>query len=225
MGRGTSITLRDAILDAAEKVVVRQGTANLTFDAVAAEAGLSKGGLLHHFPTKDLLVTGLVTRAAGNWRACYTDAYERTPEGPGRMARALLHHCLSDAECWTEELRRSTSAVFAALAQNPDLIEPMRAVYTDLHQRVSRDGLPPGIGEAVLAAIDGLWLNWVLGLVPLNQARVIRVRRALADMLEGRVPARASGRRGVTPRPTARREPARRDPRASAKTRKAGGTR
>jgi AcrR family transcriptional regulator len=101
----------DRLLDAAEAVVARQGIANLTLDAVAAAAGLSKGGLLHHFPTKDRLIEALVTRSAESWRGCYMEAYARTPAGPGRMARVLLSHCLSDAQCWTEELRRSTSAV------------------------------------------------------------------------------------------------------------------
>ncbi|MFN0060087.1 MAG: TetR/AcrR family transcriptional regulator [Planctomycetota bacterium] len=175
--------LRDTMLDAAEAVVVRKGIANLTLDAVAAEAGMSKGGLLHHFPTKDKLVEGLVTRCAEGWRACYTEAFEKTPPGRGRMSRALLTHCLSDAKCWTEQLRGSSSAVFAALAQNPSLIEPMRATYGDLHRRIAEDGLPPGVGEAVVAAIDGLWLDWVLGLVPVDQALVVRVRLALEDML------------------------------------------
>lgn len=175
--------LQQLLLNAAEAVVARQGIANLTLDAVAAEAGMSKGGLLHHFPSKDRLVVALVTRCAEGWRSCYTEAYARTSEGPGRMARALLSHCLSDAKCWTEELRRSSSAVFAALAQNPALIEPMRAVYADLHRRLADDGLPPGVSEAVAAAIDGLWLDWVLGFVPLEQARVVRVRKALEDML------------------------------------------
>ena len=150
---------------------------------------MSKGGLLHYFPSKDRLVEALVIRTAEGWRSCYTEAYERTPEGPGRMARALLDHCLSDAKCWTEELRRSSSAVFAALAQNPALIQPMRAVYADLHRRIEEDGLPPGVGEAVAAAIDGLWLDWVLGIVPLEQDRVVRVRRALEDMLARAAPA------------------------------------
>ena len=184
--------LRDTLLDSAEAVVVRQGIANLTLDAVAAEAGMSKGGLLHHFPTKDRLVEALVTRSAENWRACYLEAYRRTPEGPGRMARALLSHCLSDAQGWTDQLRHSSSAVFAALAQNPALIEPMRAVYSDLHQRIAEDGLPPGVGEAIAAAIDGLWLDWVLGLAPVNQEVVVRVRTALEDMLARSQPARSS---------------------------------
>jgi len=178
------------LLDAAEAVVVRQGISNLTLDAVAAEAGMSKGGLLHHFRTKDRLVEALVVRSAENWRACYLEAYGRTPEGPGRMARALLSYCLSDAQGWTDQLRHSSSAVFAALAQNPSLIEPMRAVYSDLHRRIAEDGLPPGVGEAIAAAIDGLWLDWVLGLAPVNQEVVVRVRIALEDMLRRSRPAR-----------------------------------
>lgn len=173
--------------------MVRQGIANLTLDAVAAEAGMSKGGLLHHFPTKDSLVEALVKRSAENWRACYMEAFNNTPEGPGRMARALLNHCLSDAKCWTDELRSSSSAVFAALAQNPSLIEPMRAVYSELHRRIAQDGLPPGVGETVAAAIDGLWLDWVLGLAPVKQDLVVRVRRALENMLK-------QGKPGFTPR-------------------------
>ncbi|MGE3163298.1 MAG: TetR/AcrR family transcriptional regulator [Planctomycetota bacterium] len=189
-------TVHDTLLDAVEAVVARLGIASLTLDAVAAEAGMSKGGLLHHFPTKDRLVEGLVTRCAEGWRACYMQALSQTPDGPGRMARALLHHCLSDAECWTEQLRSSSSAVFAALAQNPSLIQPMRAVYSDLHHRIANDGLPTGVGEAVAAAIDGLWLDWVLGLVPVTQELVVKVRIALEGLLQS---AQASPDGGLTP--------------------------
>jgi AcrR family transcriptional regulator len=192
------IVSQDRLLDAAEAVVVRRGIASLTLDAVAAEAGMSKGGLLHHFRTKDRLVEALVTRCAENWRTCYLEAYAHTPAGPGRMARALLRHCLSDAENWTEELRRSSSAVFAALAQNPSLIEPMRTAYSDLRRRIAEDGLPPGVGEAVAAAIDGLWLDWVLGLAPVDQEAVVRVRLALEDML-ARSEAPRSRRRRLQP--------------------------
>lgn len=173
----------DTLLDASEAVVARQGIANLTLDAVAAEVGMSKGGVLHHFPTKDRLVEAMVVRSAEAWRATFTHAYELMPAGPGRMARALFHHCLSDAKGWTRELQRSSSACFAAYAQNPKLIAPMRDVYSDLHERLANDGLPPGVGEAVGAAINGLWLYFVLGLVPVNQDLVVKVRAALEDAL------------------------------------------
>jgi AcrR family transcriptional regulator len=197
----TETILRGALLDAAEAVVARQGFANLTLDAVAAEAGMSKGGLLHHFRTKDRLVEGLVTRAAENWRACWMGSYEKASEGPGRMTRALLKHCLSDAKSRTEQLRRSSSAVFAALAQNPSLIEPMRAVYSDLHRRIAEDGLPPGVGEAVVTAIDGLWLYWVLGLVPVDQELMNRLGAALEEMLARSQPTRSSRKKNVRSAP------------------------
>lgn len=174
---------RDLLLKAAESVVLQQGVGCLTLDAVAAAAGVSKGGLLHHFPSKDLLVEALVLRSANLWRECYCDSYERTPAGPGRMTRALLDHCLTDVGSWTEDLKRSSSACFAALAQNPSLIEPMRETYADLHRRVADDGLQPGVGEAVAAAIDGLWLYWVLGLADVNQDLAMRVKSALEDMV------------------------------------------
>ena len=192
--------LRATVLNAAEVVVARQGFANLTLDAVAVEAGLSKGGLLHHFPSKDRLVEGLVERTAQCWRRCYAEGYESVPEGPGRMTRGLLNHCLSDAKSWTEQLRQSSAAVFAALAQNPSLIEPMRAAYRDLHEKILNDGLPPGVGESIASAIDGIWLYWVLGLVPVNQALIARMRTALEQMLVLAEQTHPSSQKGKRPK-------------------------
>lgn len=189
------------MLDAAEAVVVSQGIANLTLDAVAAEARMSKGGLLHYFPSKDHLVEGLVTRCAEHWRAGADEAYEQAPPGPGRMARALLSH-LSDARAWTQQCQRSSSSAFAALAQNPRLIQPMRAVYAELRRRLAADGLAPGVGETVMAAMDGLWLNRVLGLGPVDQALMDRMRRTLETLLK---PAGRAGRSAAGLRTASRR--------------------
>lgn len=190
----------DALLDAAEAVIVRDGIASLTLDAVAAQAGVSKGGLLHHFPNKDRLVEALVVRTAGAMRAHHEQAYFNTPEGPGRMARALLENNLRDLNEWCVSCRQGSAAAFAALAHNPSLIEPMRTAYADLYRRVAEDdGLPEGVGDAVVAAIDGLWLYWVLGLVPINQSMIVRVRNALQQILSLSQPG--------AQRPAAKRQP------------------
>ena len=186
MGRPGPET-RDRVLDAAEAVVVRQGIANLTLEAVAADARMSKGGLLHYFPSKDRLIEALVARCAEHWRAEALEAFERTTPGPGRMARALLSH-IANAREWTEQCQQSSCAAFAALAQNPRLMEPMREVYSDLRRRMTEDGLSPGAGDAILLAMDGLWLNRVLGLSSVDQARMDRLRIALQSLVD------ASGR-------------------------------
>jgi hypothetical protein len=83
--------------------------------------------------------------------------------------------------------------VFAALAQNPRLIEPMRAAYAELRRRLAEDGLPAGVSETVLAALDGLWLNRVLGLAPVDQGRMNQIRRTLDGLVaQARPPARAT---------------------------------
>jgi AcrR family transcriptional regulator len=200
-GPGALASREDVLLDAAEAVIVRDGIASLTLDAVAAQAGASKGGLLHHFPNKDRLVEALVVRTAAAMRAHHEQSFLETPEGPGRMARALLENTLRDMNEWCVSCRQGSAAAFAALAHNPSLIEPMRAVYADLYRRVAEDdGLPAGVGDAVVAAIDGLWLYWVLGLVPVDQNMIVRVRKALENILAQAVPTRPATRSTSTSR-------------------------
>jgi hypothetical protein len=60
-------------------------------------------------------------------------------------------------------------------------------VYSDVHRRIHEDGLPSGVGQAVAAAIDGLWLYWVLGLARVDQDLMARVRLALGNAWCGQV--------------------------------------
>ena len=184
-------SMRDQLLDAAESVGVREGIARLTFDAVAAEAGVSKGGLLHYFTNKDQLIEAMVRRAADGWRHHFMSSYEGVPPGPGRMVRGLLQGCFTDAQAWTEELRRSYSSVFAALAQNPALIQPMRETYEELYSYLKADGLPEGVAETISTAMDGLWFYWVLRLRPVVQADLDRMRAVLERAISQAIDAAA----------------------------------
>lgn len=172
------------ILNAAGAVVFQQGIANLTIDGVAEQAGLSKGGVLYHFRTKEQLIEAMVQRIADQWREGFDRAYENAAEGPGRMARGFMQQCLADTQTWTDEIRDASSALFAALAYDPQLLAPMREVYRDMHQRLADDNLPPGVAVTVLAAIDGMWLWWVLGFRELDENLISQVRAALDMLLE-----------------------------------------
>lgn len=59
----------------------------------------------------------------------------------------------------------------------------MRAVYEELQVRLANDGLPPGVAETVLSAIDGIWLRWVLELGKVDQTLMDRVRKSLESLL------------------------------------------
>ena len=53
---------RELVLDAFEAILIEDGERGATLEATAATAGVSKGGLLYHFTSKDELAAGLIAR-------------------------------------------------------------------------------------------------------------------------------------------------------------------
>src|SRR6185295_17915198 len=53
---------RGIVLDAADALVSEVGANHMSLDAVAARAGISKGGLLYLFPSKVALLQGMLER-------------------------------------------------------------------------------------------------------------------------------------------------------------------
>ncbi|WP_344196435.1 TetR/AcrR family transcriptional regulator [Aeromicrobium alkaliterrae] len=72
---------RDRLLDAFEQLLVDGGGRAATLDAVAAAAGVSKGGLLYHFHSKDELVEGMLERLYDQADADVA-LMRAAPEGP-----------------------------------------------------------------------------------------------------------------------------------------------
>src|SRR6266513_2659732 len=79
--------LRDALLQAAEKVLERDGLAGLTLRAVAREAGVSHAAPTHHFGD----LTGLVSELAAIGFRQFNDAMAAaTSQGMPPMGRAMV---------------------------------------------------------------------------------------------------------------------------------------
>jgi len=72
---------RDRLLDAFEMLLVTGGSRAATLDAVAAEADVSKGGLLYHFHSRDELVEGMLARLREQG-AADAEAMRAAPHGP-----------------------------------------------------------------------------------------------------------------------------------------------
>ncbi len=100
------LVVRGQLICVAARLSVEKGLHALTLDAVAREAGVSKGGLLHHFPTKQALLEGLHDELLGRFEAHFNALVAADPEPHGRFTRAYLHANLADAEddgveCWS----------------------------------------------------------------------------------------------------------------------------
>lgn len=65
------------ILQAAAEVVLKSGAYAMTLEAVAAQAGVGKGGLLYHFPNKEALIEGMSNQLLENFETAFEREIER----------------------------------------------------------------------------------------------------------------------------------------------------
>jgi AcrR family transcriptional regulator len=176
---------RTRILDAAETIVRARGVAALTLEAAAREAGVSKGGLLYHFASKEALLAGLLQRLAQFISDDFDAGVAEQPPGPGRVARASLTWALGGRQAEIQDRCERAAAVFlAAFHHDPVLLDPVRAVIARIKATIEADGLPPGHGLAVMAAGDGLFMARIFGLYVLTEAERMAVHAALSRLVQ-----------------------------------------
>ena len=149
---------RNVILDAAETVVATMGVANLTFDEVAREASVSKGGVLYHFPSKEALTEAMIERFITRFDTAVEEAAASDSAPVGRNVRAYVRATMGEPPLTGELFDRANGAITAALANYPERLEPVRQ-QSARSQRMIEDGsLDPIFATIVRLAIDGMWL-------------------------------------------------------------------
>lgn len=167
---------RTAILDAANRIVQERGVERLTLDLTAREAGVSKGGLLYHFPNKEALIKGMIQYYLDRFTRDYNEtAQEAGDRTPGRWTRSYLYITSDDSQ----RSPRMSSGLLAAVATNPALLAPMQQTFQEWVQRLEQDGIDQTAAMIVRLAVDGLWMVELFGLAPPEPALRLRILRAL----------------------------------------------
>lgn len=177
---------KDRILDAAERVVLRDGVMHLTLEAVAAEAQMSKGGLLYHFPSKDDLIRAMVRRLHEQFDADVKRLEAEDPNPVGRKARAMLSAGFpSEPSETAKRTDRIAAALLAAVATNRALLEDIQQYSQRQEQELLNDGLDPVQAMIIHLAADGLWLSSLFGIThPSGKLREQVIER-LREMTSG----------------------------------------
>ncbi len=156
---------KDSILDAAENIVLRDGAAHLTLDAVAGETQLSKGGLLHHFPSKDELIRGMVLRLCRRFDLEVERLVAADPCPTGRMTRALLNAIFPESP--NEDVARQerlSAGLVAAVANNPALLATLKESSDRAEAAMLDDGIDPVKAMIIHMACDGIWMSGLFGI-------------------------------------------------------------
>ena len=164
---------RRAVLDAAERVVTRHG-ANVSLAAIAQAAGVTKSGLMHHFPSREDLFAALVEQVITRFWAEVNAHVDPADDRPGAFTRGYVRALTGDS-AYLAELNSATGL----LAQlGVDSMEHVLAVDPEDPARWNRafeaDGLPAGRVWAVRYAAEGIAIGIGTAYVTDEQLRLAR---------------------------------------------------
>jgi AcrR family transcriptional regulator len=177
---------RDRVLDAAESVILDSGGRTFTLDAVAERAGISKGGLVYSFATKDGLVRAALEREVSRFQEAVRQRLGDKPVDPFEMVLAHIDEALDEDDAAT----RKAAFLVTALVHAPDMMEPARHYY-----RALLDPLLAEAGEAheirnALLAVEGIFLLRGLGFVEVSaeehRSVLLHARDTVAGVLARR---------------------------------------
>jgi AcrR family transcriptional regulator len=149
---------RDRMLAATGELVLANGVRELTLERAAEAAGVSKGGLLYHFPTKASLVTQLVDDVIDRFGST-VDARAAEDHRAAAWAHAYVDATF-DAEVSRPDL---AAALLAGADVDPGLLERCATRMAAWQRRLERDGLDPATAAVVRYACDGWWTLGALG--------------------------------------------------------------
>jgi AcrR family transcriptional regulator len=169
---------RAQILDAAARTVEQQGAGHLTIDAVAAQAGLSKGGVLYHFPSKRALLAAMLEDLLES-----ATARNRTLEAQLGDTTPLRAAILSEQQQTPRE-RAMSLALLAAAAEDPQLVAPAREFLVEFFDRATQGASDPQLARVLMLANEGLRYLGMLNLLPLSATETERLRRHMLALAE-----------------------------------------
>jgi len=145
---------RERILEAAERVVGEVGAARMTLDGVAHAAGVSKGGLLYHFPSKESLLGALAKRYVEGMVDCVEQAKTGAGETDGRDLKAYIVGVLEQQP--RAKIVSMGAALFAAAANDLTLLEGIRERIVEYMRQIENSNVDFARAAIVTLAIDGL---------------------------------------------------------------------
>lgn len=167
MGYAKSAISSQQIIDAAIRVLARQGYARTSLLEIAKEAGMSKGALHYHYPTKEALIHAVLETACNVVQARTVQAWSPS-DNPFDALRKSLE------ELWATRVERTDEALVVAdllaLSLYDESLRPKLAEFYELGAQQIRDyleenviavGLEPRIPldilpRIVIGLLDGL---------------------------------------------------------------------
>ena len=143
---------RERVLDAYEEILITEGERAATLDAVAREAGVSKGGLLYHFASKDDLALGIIARLA----ALSDDDLDRMREAEEGPVAYYVRTSVMEDDALDRALIAVTRLAQGGSAPASDALRESRRRWADAIRPCVDDDTAL---DLVMLVSDGLYFN------------------------------------------------------------------
>jgi AcrR family transcriptional regulator len=180
MGRKQTID-RGQLLDAAERVVLRDGAGQLTMDAVAAEAGVSKGGVLYAYPSKDALIDALFQRAFLAFEAIGNRIIAERGDSP--HSRALAHVVAGRGE--DDASTGHIIALIVNFMRSPRYRQEAQAYYRSVLDQLDLTTVRGRRARLAILAAEGAMVLRGFEFYPLSEADWQAIHADIIELLLG----------------------------------------
>lgn len=147
--------MRQKILDAAIEAIIAEGVDGLTLDEVARRAQVSKGGLLHHYASKQALQLALYEHLLSDLERSIAEMIDQNPHTLARFSLAYFDVVCNPS---TPEYDKRRGVFFALFAVQPELAERWA---NWLEERMVEHAATDdhAMARVLRLAADGLWAS------------------------------------------------------------------
>lgn len=160
---------RDKLIDAAFRVVARDGLAEASVKAIAAEAGVTAGLTHYHFASKDALIEAAIARGLEDYLAELDLLIETEPAG---QLLAAYTRFVFDGLDGHRDLFRVRLALAVRAMNDPGLSHKLGAANAAAQHKIATIfAIAGGAGEpgerhvmlarTVKASFEGMMLSWL----------------------------------------------------------------
>jgi AcrR family transcriptional regulator len=180
MGRKRVID-QEEILNAAEFVVVRDGAARLTLDAVAEQAGISKASVIYDYKSKQALIQAVIERRVAHDKA----VIQELTDGLGDMPSAVMRgRVLAASTPLQDEVRAVALNLCSALAQDAQLRSGIQKEQATMIAQVMETSANPRGALLAYLALEGLKLLEYLDLHSWPEKERSRILREINWLID-----------------------------------------
>ena len=151
------------LLESAKKILKEEGYEKFTLDSLAKKTGVSKGGVLYHFPTKERLIQEIIENLIIRFENRLHS--EENADSSGSWTLRYFQATLDDLD----DSDLQSSGIIAALASNPHLLLPLVEKYSAWKQKFKKEKMDQSLADILRFAADGIWFNEVFGLSVLSR--------------------------------------------------------